>query len=116
MSCCQPAPSPGESAARPGQPRPRPRAAGPGNAPDGMPRHGIEQVRVPAGSYLMGDHFGEGYPDDGETPVHRVAVAEFGMDAVAVTNRQFAQVRGTDRPRDGGRTLWLIGRVPPAAG
>ena len=98
MSCCQPAPSHGEPRTRPEGQVPARGAAqtvaigvGPGNAPDGMPRHGIEQVRVPAGSYLMGDHFAEGYPADGETPVHRVAVAEFGMDAEVVTNLEFAR-------------------------
>lgn len=38
----------------------------------------------------MGDSFGEGYPADGETPVHDVRLDAFGMDAIAVTNAQFA--------------------------
>ncbi len=38
----------------------------------------------------MGDAFGEGYPDDGETPVHNVHVDGFGIDSTAVTNRMFA--------------------------
>jgi formylglycine-generating enzyme len=38
----------------------------------------------------MGDHFGEGYPPDGETPVHTVEVPDFWIDETAVTNRQFA--------------------------
>jgi formylglycine-generating enzyme required for sulfatase activity len=38
----------------------------------------------------MGDHFGEGYPADGETPVHPVEVPDFWIDETAVTNRQFA--------------------------
>ena len=38
----------------------------------------------------MGDAFGEGYPADGETPVHDVRLDAFRMDATAVTNAQFA--------------------------
>jgi formylglycine-generating enzyme required for sulfatase activity len=38
----------------------------------------------------MGDAFDEGYPADGETPVHEVEVAPFWMDATTVTNAQFA--------------------------
>jgi sulfatase modifying factor 1 len=38
----------------------------------------------------MGDAFGEGYPADGETPVHDVRLEDFRMDATAVTNAQFA--------------------------
>ncbi|MBR2579836.1 MAG: formylglycine-generating enzyme family protein, partial [Cutibacterium sp.] len=38
----------------------------------------------------MGDSFAEGYPGDGETPVHQVSLQRFGLGATAVTNRQFA--------------------------
>ncbi len=38
----------------------------------------------------MGDAFDEGYPGDGETPVHPVRLESFWMDATAVTNAQFA--------------------------
>jgi len=48
------------------------------------------QVPVPAGTFAMGDPFGEGYPADGETPVHEVRLPAFRMDATAVTNAQFA--------------------------
>ncbi|SDQ81611.1 formylglycine-generating enzyme family protein [Arthrobacter crystallopoietes] len=47
-------------------------------------------VLLPAGSFRMGDHFGEGYPADGETPVHDVALDAFRIDATAVTNAEFA--------------------------
>ncbi|MDX6296704.1 MAG: formylglycine-rating enzyme, partial [Nocardioidaceae bacterium] len=30
------------------------------------------QIRLPGGVFAMGDAFDEGYPDDGETPVHQV--------------------------------------------
>jgi formylglycine-generating enzyme required for sulfatase activity len=39
----------------------------------------------------MGDHFGEGYTDDGELPVHDVDVVDFWMDETAVTNAAFAR-------------------------
>ncbi|MBT2586555.1 formylglycine-generating enzyme family protein [Arthrobacter sp. ISL-95] len=54
-------------------------------------RHAGEDVVVPAGSFEMGDAFDEGYPADGETPVHPVAVSSFAVDATAVTNAQFAK-------------------------
>jgi len=38
----------------------------------------------------MGDAFDEGYPADGETPVHDVRLAAFRMDQTTVTNAQFA--------------------------
>lgn len=39
----------------------------------------------------MGDAFGEGYPGDGETPVHVVRLNSFRIDATTVTNRMFAR-------------------------
>ena len=45
---------------------------------------------IPAGTFAMGDAFGEGYDADGETPVHAVHLDAFRMDATAVTNAQFA--------------------------
>ncbi|MEA5456630.1 formylglycine-generating enzyme family protein [Sinomonas sp. JGH33] len=49
-----------------------------------------EDVAVPAGAFRMGDACGEGYPSDGETPVHEVRLGGFRIDATAVTNRMFA--------------------------
>jgi len=48
------------------------------------------QVRLPTGSFEMGDAFDEGYPADGETPVHTVRLESFHIDATAVTNAAFA--------------------------
>lgn len=48
------------------------------------------QVRLPGGLFAMGDAFDEGYPDDGETPVHEVDLSPFHLDRTAVTNAQFA--------------------------
>src|SRR5699024_184458 len=61
-----------------------PRVAGEG----GPPRR--RQVPVPGGNVVMGDHFDEGYPADGELPLHEVRVSPFRMDESAVTNAQFA--------------------------
>jgi formylglycine-generating enzyme required for sulfatase activity len=47
-------------------------------------------VLIPGGTFAMGDAFDEGYPADGETPVHEVRLDAFHMDATAVTNAQFA--------------------------
>ncbi len=48
------------------------------------------QVAVPEGTFLMGDPFAEGYPDDGEEPVHPVRLPAFHLDSTSVTNAQFA--------------------------
>ena len=48
------------------------------------------QVPLPGGDFNMGDHFDEGYPDDGELPVHPVTLSPFRLDATAVTNAAFA--------------------------
>lgn len=46
---------------------------------------------MPGGSFRMGDAWAEGYPADGETPVHEVFLDPFRIDTTAVTNAQFAQ-------------------------
>ena len=38
----------------------------------------------------MGDPFDEGYPNDGETPVHPVQLSAFSIDATTVSNAAFA--------------------------
>ena len=43
------------------------------------------------GSFLMGDHFAEGYVEDGEGPVHAVELAGFAIDVDCVTVRQFSE-------------------------
>lgn len=52
------------------------------------PRIGLEDI--PGGTFAMGDHFDEGYPQDGERPVHDVTLPGFRLAATAVTNAQFA--------------------------
>ncbi len=48
------------------------------------------QKVIPSGSFQMGDQHDEGYPADGEVPVHEVRIDSFRMDETAVTNAQFA--------------------------
>ena len=54
----------------------------------GARTHGM--VPIAGGRLLMGDPFSEGYPADGETPVHAVDVPAFLVDAAQVTNARFA--------------------------
>jgi sulfatase modifying factor 1 len=49
------------------------------------------QVRIPGGTCAVGDAFDEGYPTDGEAPVHDVTLPDFHMDATTVTNAAFAR-------------------------
>ncbi len=46
-------------------------------------------ILIPAGEFEMGDHFGEGYPN--ERPVHTVYVDAFLIDVYKVTNAQYAE-------------------------
>ena len=59
-------------------------------APRPAARKALSSKYIPAGTSRMGDAFGEGYADDGETPVHEVSISGFRLSATAVTNRQFA--------------------------
>nr|WP_298744237.1 formylglycine-generating enzyme family protein [uncultured Microbacterium sp.] len=52
--------------------------------------HRIGQVRIPAGSFTMGDSSGDRNPGDGEIPLHRVTLDAFEIDATTVTNDDFA--------------------------
>ncbi|MET8720438.1 formylglycine-generating enzyme family protein [Streptomyces misionensis] len=62
------------------------------------------QVRLPGGEFAMGDAFGEGYPADGEGPVHQVRLKPFHIDETAVTNAQFAAfVKATGHVTDAER-------------
>lgn len=46
-------------------------------------------VHLDGGQFLMGTDEADGYPADGEGPVHRVVLAPFAIGAHAVTNAQF---------------------------
>ncbi|WP_189349556.1 formylglycine-generating enzyme family protein [Zhihengliuella salsuginis] len=50
-----------------------------------------DDVALAGGRFEMGDAFDEGYPSDGETPVHPVELGGFRIDATAVTNAMFAR-------------------------
>jgi formylglycine-generating enzyme required for sulfatase activity len=43
------------------------------------------------GSFLMGNEAPDGYPADGEGPVHRVTLRPLAIDAETVTNARFAE-------------------------
>jgi formylglycine-generating enzyme len=86
-ACCVPRTSPAPTYS------PEPTTGSPSaltTAPRRSPKNTRGQVRVPAGSFAMGDAFGEGYPQDGETPVHPVTLRSFFLDATAVTNAGYA--------------------------
>lgn len=53
--------------------------------------HTITQAKIPAHTFAMGDHHGDGLPVDGETPVHDVHVDSFSIDITPVTNADFAK-------------------------
>ena len=123
-SCCAPASSATSAASA--------AAAAPVTAGSGTvrrPRSTRGQVLLPGGDFTMGDAFGEGYPADGEVPVHRVRLPPFHLDRTAVTNAAFAtfvKATGhvTDAERFGSSAVFhhlvdapasdLLGR-PPAA-
>ncbi len=77
-SCCAPSLSHGGAT-----------AASPAKAA-GTGEHHIEQRVVPAGSFRMGDSFGDGTRPDGERPVHEIHLNGYQMDATSVTNADFA--------------------------
>jgi len=76
-------------------------------------------VWLAGGEFAMGDAFGEGYPADGETPVHPVRLARFGVDPTAVTNAAFAafvEATGhvTDAERYGSSAVFHLAVEAPA--
>jgi formylglycine-generating enzyme len=52
-------------------------------------QHGVERVVLDGGEFAMGDGTGDGNAGDGETPVHRVRLAPYSIDASSVTNADF---------------------------
>jgi formylglycine-generating enzyme required for sulfatase activity len=83
--CCAGGTRDAGTAAAPDPPLP---GAQPGAARSDRPLRG--QVRVPGATFVMGDAFDEGYPADGERPLHSVTLSAFAMDATTVTNAAFA--------------------------
>lgn len=87
-SCCAPAISSRQSGALPPV-----QLAG----VQGAGAHAIEQAWMPAGTFAMGDGYGDGRPGDGESPVHTVELPGFSIDTTSVTNDDFARfVAATD--------------------
>jgi formylglycine-generating enzyme required for sulfatase activity len=54
----------------------------------------IELVKVPSGTFVMGDSFGEGYVD--ERLLHKVDVESFHIGRYEVTQRQWSTVMGNN--------------------
>lgn len=52
--------------------------------------HTVDQVTLGGTSFWMGDAFGDGAREDGETPEHAVYLDIFSMDVATVTNRDYA--------------------------
>lgn len=73
----------------------------------GHERAGLGVVQIPAGSFLMGDAFAEGYAGDGEEPVHEVQLSRFLISSTAVTNEQFAAFVDTTGYRTSAEELGL---------
>jgi formylglycine-generating enzyme required for sulfatase activity len=66
-------------------------------------------VELAGGTFRMGTADRWTYPEDGEGPVHEVAIAPFRMDAVAVTNAAFAEfVAATGYTTDAERYEWAF--------
>ncbi|MBX3285222.1 MAG: formylglycine-generating enzyme family protein [Actinobacteria bacterium] len=99
--CCAPSTGAagGDEARSVGRPA-TPVAATTGSSPDTL-------VDIPAGTFLMGADDQQGYPADGEGPVHEVELPAFRIDAVAVTNERFATfVDATGYATDAERFGW----------
>lgn len=79
-----------------------------------------DEVLIPHGEFSMGDHFGEGYPADGELPVHTVLLDSYRIDCTAVTNAMFGafiEATGfrTDAERFGSSAVfYLLVEAPKA--
>jgi formylglycine-generating enzyme required for sulfatase activity len=64
---------------------------------------------IPATSFAMGDESVWAYPGDGESPVHRIELDAFGIDAHAVTNDAFVRfVDATGWQTDAERYGWTF--------
>ncbi|MFB7595282.1 formylglycine-generating enzyme family protein [Streptomyces sp. NPDC056160] len=97
-----------------------PPAAPPAPGPATRRRSTRGQVRLPGGDFAMGDAFDEGYPSDGETPVHTVRLQSFHIDETTVTNAQFAtfvKATGhvTDAERHGSSAVFHLAVAAPSA-
>lgn len=88
---------------------PEPKINYPANLPRSMNDGYGDFLLVPAGSFAMGDNFGDGEPR--EKPVHTVELDAFYMSKFEVTNAQwkrFLEDPGYDNPK-----FWPTGQVMP---
>lgn len=101
--------------------------SGTGVPPGGIvPRveHVQAMIRIAGGTYRMGNHVGDGYEADGETPVHPVQVNSFEMSPGTVTNALFGEfVAATGYRTEAERYGWsfvfggfIPERFPPTRG
>ncbi|WP_159881453.1 formylglycine-generating enzyme family protein [Paenibacillus puerhi] len=68
---------------------------------------GHTMIELPGGEFLMGTQATDGFPDDGEGPIRKVAVDAFRIAAHAVTNAQFrAFVEATGYVTEAERFGW----------
>src|SRR5436190_7867003 len=68
---------------------------------------GLDLIPVPAGSTLMGNAAGDGYPEDGEGPAHDVRLSGFRIGRCALTNARFGRfVEETGYITDAERFRW----------
>jgi formylglycine-generating enzyme len=58
-------------------------------SPEGTDRTKRAMASIAGGSFAMGSAHGEGYPDDGESPVRTISLDPFLMDVSPVTNEDF---------------------------
>lgn len=64
-------------------------------------------VSIPRGKFLMGTNVADGFPEDGEAPIHNVYVDAYQMAACTVTNAQFATfIRETGYVTDAEKYGW----------
>lgn len=85
-SCCSPSRAKEAEALNRGS---GPSAPGASATPPGS--HPRELVELPGGRFLMGTDSDEGFPADGEGPVREVRLDAFAIDALAVSNDDFAR-------------------------
>ena len=115
VSCCPPRPPERDTAAERGTSADATLAP-----PAGAPRpEAGEMVALAGGPFRMGTDDPDGFPADGEGPVHRVTLRPFRIDVTAVTNRQFAAfVDDTGYETDAERFGWsyvFAGHLPKKA-
>lgn len=60
------------------------------DVPESIVQAKRDDILLPSATFDMGDVWDEGYPADGERPVHTVTLSTYRMDSTAVTNRDYA--------------------------